>query len=1011
MRLGTHRRNEGMAVCARTRTSPGPEAVARHSLAWMRICLLLVSASAFAAQQPLPAAQPAPAEHHAPRTYDFDIGQVALADAIRLFSVRTGLQTLYLPENESEERQLVGPLNGTFTAAEALMRLLEPAGLKFGWVNERTISVERAPPAPPPPPPKPKKRSMAGPRAQRHEPPASPYVHSGLIETVTVSGMTVRRSIDDGTGRMHVIERSDIARMGASTLADVFRNIPQQTYTPPEGFRQSGAQFAELRGLGADTTLILVNGRRVPPSAANITTNAFDLNTIPVPAVERIEVLPDSAAAAYGTDAIGGIVNVILRQEIPEPGAELHYGTAADGAEQRRASVSGGYRREGFSAALVADYFELGGLLGADRDRWRDQDFRRFGGADQRLLISSPGNIRSVTGGNLPGLPSPIAAVPRGSVNNTREDFLPTAGQSNRESLLRYQSLVPPARRVSVVGHLDLRLDENVAAAGEVLYVDRSGDFQLFPPLVNAVVPATNAYNPFEEPVFVQSLLTAIQPQNQNIEAKLLRAVAALRSGFGSWRGELSFADTQEGTAFWGDNAIDPARLAAALAQQDRSLALDVFNDVPGGSPELLAGLLAPRRVETLGSRARQVAAILGGPISRLPAGEATVVLGGEWRREVAEFDATLGSFDRTITAAFAELRIPLIGAHMNVPAVEELTLTAAGRWDDYGDPGDVLNPQYGLTWRPYRDLVVHVAHARAFRPPSLYELYPPKLPIPFPFVDPKRGNEVATIVLVTGGNRDLTPIEGNVLSAGLTFTPGAIAGLKLTASYWRVAMENRITLPTPPLLLADEAAFPDRVVRGVTTPDDIALGRPGPLLMLDSSRVNFGRLETSGIDLSVAYDVDTELGRFTPGLSATWIDEYETVDLPGTAVQDRVNVASELGTIVRWRVVADLGWGRGPLNASVAARYMPSYDDAQVGVRTGRVIPAQTMLDVQASFDLSSLTEGDLLWRGMRLTLGATNVTDEVPPFAEVNMAVGFDFSQGDLKGRFGYVRLDKTF
>lgn len=969
----------------------------------MLTCLLLVCSALYA--------QPAI------RKYEFEIGKVSLSEAIREFSMSTGLQILYLPESETEERQIVGPVTGSFTPAEALTKLLERTGLAFSWVNDRTIGIERPPPPPPPPPPpkpkaKPKKAGgTTGQRAQQQEAPWSPFRHPGLIDTVVVPGAMSHRSIDDGTGRALILDRSDIEQMGASTVADVFRNIPQQTYMRPEGSRQSGAQYAELRGLGPDTTLILINGRRAPPSAANITTNAFDLNTIPLPAVERIEVLPDSASAAYGTDAIGGIVNIILRKDIPDPSAELHYGSADDGAARRRASLSGGYRRDDFNATLVADYFELGGLLGADRDRWRDQDFRRFGGTDQRLLISSPGNIRSVTGANLPGLPSPIAAVPRGSVNNTIEDFLPTAGQSNFESLLRYRSVVPEARRVSVVGHLDLRLNENVAASAEVLYVDRSADFQSSPPLITTVVPATNAYNPFGQPVFVQSLLTAIETQNQNIDAKLLRAVAAVRGAVASWRGELSFVDSQEDASLWADNAIDPTRLAAALAQPDRSLALDVFNDVPGGSPELLAGLMAPRRVDTLGSRARQVAAILGGPVFRLPGGEATAVVGGEWRREASEFDATLGSFDRNISAAFAELRIPLIEARMNVPAVEELTLTVAGRWDDYGDLGDILNPQYGLTWRPHRDWAVHAAHARTFRPPSLHELYQPKLSLPFPFVDPKRGNQFANAALVTGGNRDLTPVEGDVLSAGLTFTPSRIAGLKLAASYWRVAMENRITLISPALLLADEAAFPDRVIRGPPTPADIALGRPGPLLILDNSRLNFGRLETSGIDLNIAYDVDTELGRITAGLSTTWIDEYEAVDLSGTASRDRVNVASELGTIVRWRVVARVGWGRGPLSAFAAARYMPSYDDAQAGVRIGRVIPSQTMLDVQASFDLGGLAAGDSLWRGMRLSVGATNVTDEMPHFAEANTAIGFDFSQGDLKGRFSYLRLDKTF
>lgn len=182
-------------------------------------------------------------------------------------------------------------------------------------------------------------------------------------------------------------------------------------------------------------------------------------------------------------------------------------------------------------------------------------------------------------------------------------------------------------------------------------------------------------------------------------------------------------------------------------------------------------------------------------------------------------------------------------------------------------------------------------------------------------------------------------------------------------------------------------------------------------MLVLDISRGNLGRLRASGLDLDVAYDFETGLGRFTPRLLATWIDDYETIDMPGAPAENRVNVASEFGSIVRWRAMGSLGWDRGPLSASITARYVPSYDDAIARVRTGRVIPSQTTLDVQASLDLGGLAAEDSFWRGLKLTLGAANVTDELPPFAEVNNAAGFDFSQGDLKGRFCFVRVGKTF
>lgn len=965
----------------------------------MLTCLMLVC-SALYAQPPT-------------RKYEFEIGKVSLSEAIRLFSMSTGLQILYLPESETEELQIVGPVTGSFTPAEALTKLLEPTGLAFSWVNDRTIGIERPPP-PPPPPPKPaaeKGSNATGRREQKRETPAPTYRHPGLIGTMLVPG-TMIKSIDDGTGQVLTFDRSDIERMGASTVADVFRNISQQTYMRPEGFRPSGAQYAELRGLGSpDLTLVLINGRRTFPSAANITTNAFDLNTIPLPAVERIEVLPDSASTAYGTDAIGGVVNILLRENIPEPVAELHYGTADGGAGQRRLSLSGGHRREGSSSAFVFDYFETEQLIGSERERWRDQDFRRFGGVDHRLLNSSPGNIASIMPGNLPGLNAPVAAVPEGSTGNTLEDFVATAGRQNRQSFFSDLAIVQQVRRFSAAGFANAKVSESVTASAEVLYVDRSIDFQIPPAVLVGVAAPTNPYNVFGVPVLVQGLFTDIGPQNQNIEAKLLRAVAALHGRSSSWRWELSVLDTQEDAWIWADNSVDQRRVNAALAQSDPNLALDVFNDGPVGSPELLASLIADRDVELFRSDGRQVAAVLGGPLFRLPAGEVTAALGGEWRREAAEFNTAIGSFDRNITAAFADVRIPLLDSRMQVPAVEELSVTVAGRWDRYDDSAEVFNPQYGLIWKPRRDVTFRAAHARTFRPPSLHELHAPKVSVQGPVSDPRRPGQPGSATFVSGGNPDLTSVEGDLLTAGLTFAPSAVAGLNVTTSYWRVEMDDRIPLLTSTFLLANEAALPERVIRGAPTPADIAAGRPGPLLVLDISRGNLGRLRASGLDLNLAYDFKTGFGRFTPSLSATWIDEYETVDLPGASAQNRVNVANELGSIVRWRVVGSLGWDRGPLSAFITARYVPSYDDTVAGLRTGRVLPSHATLDVQASLDLGGFAAEDSFWRGLKLTLGAVNVTDELPHFAEVNGAAGFDLSQGDLKGRFCFARLGKAF
>jgi outer membrane receptor protein involved in Fe transport len=200
-------------------------------------------------------------------------------------------------------------------------------------------------------------------------------------------------------------------------------------------------------------------------------------------------------------------------------------------------------------------------------------------------------------------------------------------------------------------------------------------------------------------------------------------------------------------------------------------------------------------------------------------------------------------------------------------------------------------------------------------------------------------------------------------------------------------------------------------VLRAEPTPADIAAGRPGQLLQLDISRMNFGRLTTSGIDLEASYDLATSFGTFTPRVSATWVNEYVAVDIPGQAPNNRVGIAHTSGSIPRWRAVGSLGWQRGGLGLSTTVDWRPPYMDANANGLTGRRLPARTLVDVQGTLALDQMLPPGKLWDDFKLQLGVNNVFDEQPPFAEIGFGIGFDSSQGDLAGRFGYLKLSKGF
>ncbi|HEY4213687.1 MAG TPA: TonB-dependent receptor [Steroidobacteraceae bacterium] len=836
------------------------------------------------------------------------------------------------------------------------------------------------------------------------------------LDEVVVTGSRLRLKDPEGPSPVTSFSRTDIDALGATTVTEVLKYLPQQPYVRSENFRPDGAQFVELRGLGTDMTLVLINGRRIMPSASGIAVNGFDLNTIPLAAVERVEVLSDAASAVYGADAVGGVVNIILKQEIPAPVLDLHYGAADGGGEEQRASLSAGLSGERARGSVVLDYLHRDFLLGEARDRWRNQDYTRFGGTDQRSLNANPGNISSRTTANLPGLSSPVAAVPDGSsgIGLTPEDL--HAGVRNLDSLARYSSIVPQGERVSAATFGEWDLGARLTAFAELLYTKRSTDTQAnAPTLSGTAVPATNAFNPFGVAVSANYLFDGIGPRHLKTDAQLSRGVAGLRGGLGTWDWEVSMMASQEQATAWTERATDATRVAQALASSDPTLALNVFQDGPGGSAALLTSLIATPKESAFKTTGTQAAAFLRGALFEWPAGEAQLAIGGEWRSDGARYRDFLSFTDtRHASAAFAELNVPLVNAAMQWPAVHGLSLKLAGRYDNYSDFGGTFNPQYGVVWTPVEGLLLRASYGTSFRPPSLFELYAPPTVVPLSIADPRHGNQVVSATAIAGGNPSLQPVEGDSFTAGFVLTPQRLKQLRIAASYWRVSLDERVSLFSPSLLLANEAQFPSRVERGDPSPADVAAGRPGPLLQMDISRVNFGRLETGGIDASASYALHTAVGEWNLSAAATWIERYETADVPNARPKDRVGIASALGTIPQWRGTASLGWQRQGFSLSATGRFVPSYRDDAGGnpALSGARVDAQSLLDLQAAWDADLAVTQTFWLSGFKLALGVSNVFDEEPPFALMGgSSNGYDLSQGDLRQRFAYVNVSKRF
>lgn len=840
------------------------------------------------------------------------------------------------------------------------------------------------------------------------------------VEEVLVTGSRLKQTATDGPTPVTVFDRGKIDQLGVSSIADVLQYLPQQPFASPEGGSTLGVTQVRLRGLTAGTTLVLINGRRTTTSALTSGIGGyFDIGTIPLAAVERVEVLSGSASAVYGADAVGGVVNIILKRDIDRPTLDLHYGVATEGgAEERRASLAAGYSGERLKVSGTIDAFDRDYLMGADRSQTANADYRRYGGSDRRSPYANPGNVCSADGQNLPGLPTPCAAVPAGSsgVGLTSADFLATAGVTNLDTLGKYSSLLPHAKRLSATTFVNLDISENTSAFAELMYSDSDVTAVLSPPLlVQSLVPATNPFNPFGVPVRVNSLIKGLGSRDYVNESGLFRGVLGLNGKLGTWDWELSGLWLRDKGTSIKYNESDPARVAAAIAASDPAQAFNPFQDGPGGSAGLLASLARTVVILDNSARATQGAGFIRGAIADLPAGSLDVVLGGEFRSESISFIASTGSSalpaDRDSWSSYAEMAVPLVNSAMSVPLVNQLSVKLAGRYDQYSDFGGVFNPQYGLEWRPIAQLLLRASYGASFRPPTLYQLREPRMEIPAVIVDPKRDGEVAQFRDIFGGNPDLGPEKAHFLSVGFVLTLDEASRTRIGATYWDITQDHRVQPISYFALLANEDAFPGRVIRSAPTAEDMAAGRSGALVSIDSSNVNFGRLDVKGIDIEASTVLQTSWGRFTPSILATWTDSYLAANLPSVPPVERVGVADFDGTIPRWRVTTTLDWGGRYGNVVVSARHVSGYRDTSVlNPLVDRTVASQTLVDLQVSTSLDALFGYSMWARDLRVRAGLQNMFNEQPRFSEVNGSA-YNASLSDLRQRFFYLSLTKKF
>jgi iron complex outermembrane receptor protein len=969
------------------------------------------------------------------RAVKLNIPSEPLGDALNELAAQTGLQLIFNVEEVMPRPVIAPPVMGNLTPEAALKLLLANTNVRYKFIDSRTVALSAvgnttslSHPGTDDGPPYVQDRlaqseaaaatlplESAAKRDRTVAEAASDAESSKLGEIVVTGSRLVRPEADDAQD-VQVFDRARIDQSGQDTIASFLSTLPSVSLASTELGR--GASTITLRGLPTGTTLVLINGRRVQASGSSEYvggTDFFDLNTVPLAAVERIEVVADGSSAVYGSDAIAGVVNIILRKRFSGFEANVQHG-GADGTQETLSSLAWGKDWGPFAASVVATYQSRSELADNERAITRSNDYTQFGGPNNNYPSSCAlGNVYSLDGSPLPGAPpgsnATMAALSANAASRPQlSDF--KFGQLNSCPLISGISLIPKTQRVGVFAQASYQLGPSAELFTEIVYshVDEyvgSGRQFLFglPGFQQFTLSASNPFNPFGESVGVSGAINDAATR-QTYRTEFFRPLLGARGAFSSdWNWEISAWESRDQTKnVISDYLFDSTKVQNALNSSDATTALNPFG---ANSTTLVNTLLPAGQVRFTGDE-KSVNAFIRGNLGHLPSGQVNAIVGGEYDDQSLVNNLisdgvnppnTRRSYGRKNSAVFGEARLPVWTRAKSQVAGDVVALSIAGRYDHYSDFGSTTNPQIGIEWRPVRPLLLRATYGRAFRAPALSDLYTPQTSFAGPVTDPRNGNNVI-VPVTTGGNPALQALTGSSRTFGLTYTSSELPRLKVSLTDWNIK-EQRAIQPVPVNFIVDnEAAFPGRVVRDAA----------GNITAVDATLVNFGSLRVAGIDYRIEYRRDTAFGEFSPSLLATQTYQYQTQLVPGAQPNNSLSRAQDSNDWApKLKGTAMVVWSRGALGATMDARYVGKYDDYD----STRTIGNFALFDLSLRVDIGRLLfADDAALERTRLEFGGVNVFNRLPQYSAYNSNfTGYDPAQADIRGRFIYGRLAVRF
>lgn len=818
------------------------------------------------------------------------------------------------------------------------------------------------------------------------------------IEKQEVTGTHIKRSYMEGALPVTIISREQIELSGENSAADLIRNLTFNSlgsFRPQSGSSAQGVSTVSLRGLGASRTLVLIDGRRLPKSPA--TGSSQDLNTIPLGAIERIEILSDGASAIYGSDAIGGVINIITRTDysgfeimlggaevsIPENGGERQEGSILFGSSNDTTNVIAGISWNNREIIFARDL------------PWNEQGASIYGNSFTTIDGNGNDNFNWRTLGDCDFPNTGYFQLGQRCAYDYNLVAADEASTGNKSMYVKARHDISEKWKVWANSSFS-----QTKSFGRYAPVPDSSFFST-PLTSNSPNNPTNQSSPLYNPdlgLSPQSVnwwhrFDALGNRDSNTTTELLDLTLGITGSFGNTEIEAGIRNTKNRT-----NTIGRNYLLRSAAQINIESGAYNLND-PYNAPD---DILNSMRVTIFRDGKYDQSEIFGSlsfDLFELNNGFVAGYIGAEHRKDkyadiydpLSEAGLVGGSAgntaggNRTVNSAYFEVLAPLL---------ENLELNLAGRFDDYSDFGNNFSPKISLRYQPLDELTIRTSYGEGFRAPTL-DILTQKPTFSATSVRDEQScinqGQVPSCSLqitdIIQRNAELEAENSKQFSIGLAYEP--LDWMNFTLDYYNIEISNRIRSFSAQFTIISENA-------GDPVPAGISCERAanGSIIRCFSGFGNQGVVNNSGVDLSVNFNHSFEDIILASNLQVSKLINYSVDDGrnfvgdPGVP-EMRIGI-NNTATYGNWSFAYNLNLVDGTFN---------EIDD---GIGVGHV-PTWVTHDVQVNY------LGD--WNG-KITFGIRNIGEKSPPIGLGSPGVRpYDFNLYDGYGRISYLRYTQTF